>query len=277
VALSRRTGRSRFTLVLLILTSITVLTLDFRGSSAITSVRDVASTVFSPVRDAASSVFSPFTNAWNGLFHYGDVEKENERLRAQIDQIQGQQDANADAAKQLQALSELDKISEWTALPSVTSRVIAGPATNFEHVIEIDKGSDQGIKVGMPVVAGAGLVGRISEVHADRSVIKLLTDPDIVVGVRLLSSGETALLHGQGDGRPLVIDAGVDPKTPVPADETITTSGEDRAVFPAGVPIGTVSKSELAPAQLTQILTVTPSVDLTRLTFVKVLIWEPPA
>src|SRR5439155_3741104 len=276
MALSRRTGRSRFTLVLLILTSVTVLTLDYRGSSAIHSLRDFASTVFSPVRDTASSAFSPFTNAWNGLFHYGDVEKENERLRAELDQLQGQKDVNADAAKQFQDLSALDGITQWTTLPTVTARVIAGPATNFEHIIEIDRGSDQGLKVGMPVVAGAGLVGKVTEVQPTRSVIKLLTDPDIVVGVRLVSSGETALLHGQGDGQPLVIDAGVDPKTPVAAAEQITTSGEDRAVYPAGIPIGSVAKTELAPAQLTQVLTVTPSVDLTRLTFVKVLIWEPP-
>jgi cell shape-determining protein MreC len=61
----------------------------------------------------------------------------------------------------------------------------------------------------------------------------------------------------------------------VAPDESVSTSGEDRAVFPAGIPIGRVTKSELAPAQLTQILTVTPSVDLTRLTFLKVLRWLP--
>src|SRR4051794_1758866 len=127
MALSRRTGRSRFTLVLLLLTSITVLTLDFRGSSAIHSVRDVAGTVFSPVRDTASTAFSPFTNAWNGLFHYGEVENENEQLRAQLDELRGQQDVNADAAKQLADISQLEGITQWTALPSVTTRVIAGP------------------------------------------------------------------------------------------------------------------------------------------------------
>ena len=75
---------------------------------------------------------------------------------------------------------------------------------------------------------------------------------------------------------PLVIDAGIDPKVVVPPDELVTTSGEDRATFPAGIPIGTVSKMELASGQLTQLLTVTPLADLGRLTFVKVLLWEPP-
>ena len=276
MALSSRGGRSRFTLALLILTSVTVLTLDFRGSSAIQSLRNTASTVFSPVRDAAGTVFSPVSGAWNGLFHYGDVEKENERLRAEIEQLQGQAAQNADAKRAFDELAAAQGITQFTQLPAVTAQVIAGPLTNFEHTIEIDRGSSSGIKVDMPVVTGAGLVGRIVEVQDGRSVIKLLTDPSIVVGVRLVSSGDTGLLHGQGDGRPLVIDAGVVPAVVVPPDELVITSGEDRAAFPGGIPIGKVTKVDLASGQLNQVLTVTPMADLSRLTVLKVLLWEPP-
>jgi rod shape-determining protein MreC len=276
VALSSRGGRSRFTLALLILTSLTVLTLDFRGSSAIQSLRSTASTVFSPVRDAAGSAFSPVSNAWNGLFHYGNLKKENERLRAEIDQAQGQAAHDAAALAAYDELAKAQGITQFTSLPAVTAQVISGPLTNFEHTIEIDRGSASGIKVGMPVVTGAGLAGRVVEAQSGRSVIKLLTDPDIVVGVRLLSTGDTGLLHGQGDGKPLVLDAGIDPKVVVPPDELVSTSGEDRATFPGGIPIGNVTKADLASGQLTQVLTVTPLADLARLTFLKVLLWEPP-
>lgn len=263
-------------LALLILTSVTVLTLDFRGSSAIHSLRNAASSVFSPVRDTAGNVFSPVSNAWNGLFHYGDVKKENERLRAQVEDAQGQAAQNADAKKQLDELTSLEGIIQFTQLPSVTSEVISGPLTNFEHTLEIDRGSSKGIKVGMPVVTGAGLIGRVVDVQANRSVIKLLTDPDVVAGIRLASTGETGLLHGQGDGKPLIVDAGIDPKVNVPQDEIVLTSGEDRATFPGAIPIGRVTKTELSADQLIQVLTVTPLADLSRLTFVKVLVWEPP-
>ena len=277
MAISRRTGRSRFTLVLLILTSVTVLTLDFRGSGAINAARDGASTVFSPVRGGAERVFGPVGDAWNGLWHYNDVRKENEQLRAEIDSLRGQQAQQQDAAKQLQMISDLDKISQWTTLGGVDARVVAGPLTNFEHTLELDKGSNDGIAVDMPVVTGAGLVGRITRVENTRSVVKLLTDPDVVVGIRLLSSQETGLMHGTGDGQPLVIDQGIGPKVQVPPNELVTTSGDDRAAYPPNVPIGTVTRATLSSDQLHQILTVEPLADLGNLTFVKVLLWQPAA
>jgi rod shape-determining protein MreC len=275
VALSRRTGRSRFTLILLILTSVTVLTLDFRGSGAIATVRDGASAVFSPVRGGAERVFGPMGDAWNGLWHYDDVRKENEQLRAQIDQLRGQQAQQQDAQQQLLMISELDKISQWTALSGIDARVVAGPLTNFEHTLELDKGSNDGIAVDMPVVNGAGLVGRITEVQKSRSVVKLLTDPDVVVGVRLLTSQETGLMHGTGDDQPLTIDQGIGPKVAVPPNELVTTSGEDRATYPPNIPIGNVTTATMSSDQLRQVLTVEPLADLGNLTFVKVLVWQP--
>ncbi len=274
MALSSRGGRSRFTLALLILTSITVLTLDFRGSSAIRSLRSTASTVFSPVRDAAGTVFSPVGDAWNGLFHYDDVKKENDRLRAQIDQLQGQHDQNAEAkagVRRTVGPAGHQPVHE----PAIgDAQVVAGPLTNFEHTIEIDKGEASGIKVGMPVVTGAGLAGQVAEVQGNHSVIKLLTDPGIVVGVRLTSTGDTGLCHGQGDGKPLLIDAGIDPKWSSPPTNDHHQRRRPRDLS-RGDPHRKGLQTDLSPAQLTQLLTVTPAADLTRLSFVKVLIWEP--
>ena len=275
MALSRRTGRSRFTLVLLILTSVTILTLDFRGSGAVESLRDGASAVFSPVRGGAERVLSPMGDAWNGIWHYDDVRKENEQLRAQLDAVRGQQAQYQDAQKQVEMISELDKISQWTTLGGVDGRVVAGPLTNFEHTLEIDKGSNDGIAVNMPVVNGAGLIGRITEVQSKRSVVKLLTDPDVVVGVRLLTSQETGLMHGTGDSQPLTIDEGIGPKVQVPPNELVTTSGDDRATYPPNIPIGNVTSTTMSSDQLRQILTVQPLADLGNITFVKVLLWQP--
>src|SRR5689334_2051990 len=188
MALSRRSGRSRFTLILLVLTSVTILTLDFRGSSAVQGLRDNAAKLFTPVRGAADKVFHPVGNLWNGIWHYGDVKQENEALRRQIDDLQGQVDQNADAAKQLEELKKNDALDSLTQYQQVTARVASGAIGNFEHTIELDKGSSAGLQVGMPVLTGAGLVGRIVQVTSDTSVVKLITDADSQLGVRFTTS-----------------------------------------------------------------------------------------
>ncbi len=61
----------------------------------------------------------------------------------------------------------------------------------------------------------------------------------------------------------------------MPNGDVVTTSGVDRSIFPAGIPVGTVTAADLSPDQLTKVLTVTPLADMSRLAFVKVLLWEP--
>ena len=164
---------------LLVLTSITVLTLDFRGAGVVDDLRGAATTVFSPVADAASAVTEPFTDAWNGAFGYDDLERENERLREQIADMEGDVARADDANRQLAELAELEGITNYTTLPSVTARVVGGGLTNFEHAIQIDRGSDDGIVVGMPVVTGAGLVGRVATVTGNRSTVQLRQRPGL--------------------------------------------------------------------------------------------------
>ena len=82
MALYRRTGgRSRLTIALLVLSSLTLLTLDFRDAAIVQSARRGAATVFSPLRGAAETVSAPFTTAWRGVADYGDLEDENDELR----------------------------------------------------------------------------------------------------------------------------------------------------------------------------------------------------
>ena len=275
MALTRRTGRSRLTLALLVLTSVTVLTLDFRDSSVVSGAREVAATVFSPIRGVAETVTEPFANAWDGVTGYDDLERENDELRAQIDEMRGERVRDEDAAEQLDALLEQLQI-EWVGdIPTATARVIAGPGSNFSRAIEIDKGSADGLKEGMPVVTGAGLVGKLVQVTANRSHVMLVTDPDFAVGVRLVDSGATGTAEGAGEDEPLVVDTGLEEGTEVPDGAALTTSGSDRSAFPGFIPVGTVVGTRPGSGGLTVDLEVEPLADTSKLAFVTVLLWEP--
>jgi rod shape-determining protein MreC len=280
MALSRRSsrsGRSRFTLLLLVLTSVTVLTLDYRGSGVVDDLRGGAATVFAPVRDAGAWVGRPFADAWNGVFGYDELQSENEDLRARIDDLEGERAQSEDVLRQMDEIAELDDISRWTTLASVVARVAGGSLSNFQHTIEIDKGSDQGLAVGMPVVTGAGLVGRLTQVTGSRSVVELVSDPAWSYGVRLARSGEVGVAHGTGDGRPIVIDQGVERQVDVNMRETVTTSGFGDSIFPPDIPVGRVAELGVAPDQLSQVISVDLLADLDDLAYVRVLQWTPSA
>lgn len=281
MALSRRssrTGRSRFTLLLLVLTSLTVLTLDFRGSGVVDDLRGVASTIFSPLGDATASVTEPFTDAWNGAFGYSELEEENDRLRDQISAMEGDAAAAEDAIREMDELADLRGISRYTEIPTIAARVIGGSLTNFDHAIQLDRGSDSGIGEGMPVVTDAGLVGRVISVTGGRSTVQLLTDPAFDIGVRLADIGEIAIGHGTGEGEPLVIDAGIPVNAieQIEEDDAVTTSGYGRSIFPPGIPIGTVTSIERSADQLSVKLEVEPLAEIGNITFVEVLQWEAP-
>jgi rod shape-determining protein MreC len=276
VALSRRTGRSRFTLILLVLTSITVITLDFRGAGGgvFEDVREGALDLFAPVKDAADSVFEPVGDAWNGVFRYGDLEEENARLKDQLAELQGDRDRVEEVERAFDELLAQNQLDFARDVPQVSARVISSPLSNFELSFELDKGRDAGIKEGMTVVSGRGLVGRVVRVSASRSVVELLTDRDFAVGIRLRSSGEIGIATGGGREQPLSL-SGIDPGVEIRRRELATTSGLPQSAFPPGIPVGRVQEATSERGELEQEVQLAPIADVERLTFVKVLIWEP--
>lgn len=282
----RRSGRSRLTILLLVLTSITVLTLDFRGVGFLGDARRTVGSALSPLQGAADFVASPFQNTWNGITGYDDLEAENEALRNQVEQLEGEAARNADVAAQYDELVSQVDIPWVGALSTATARVVQQPATSFSHVIGIDKGTDAGIRVGMPVVVGdsdglGGLVGQVVDVGEGRASVQLLTDPEFRVGVRLVTSQRFGTAAGQGAGRHLRIDTGIEPGEPdadLPRLEIVTTSGiDERSSFPASIPVGKVTRTRPANGGLTLEVFAEPLADLDQLSFVSVVLTTPVA
>ncbi|MEO7837408.1 MAG: rod shape-determining protein MreC [Acidimicrobiales bacterium] len=274
--MSRRSARPRFTLLLLVLTAITLLTLDERsgGIGPVGALRDGARDVFAPVQDAADAAFRPVGDFFQGAVHYADVEDENARLRQQLAERDGVVLQAEDAARERKALLDQQDLAFAGDIPSVAARVVVGPASSFDLTVQIDRGRNAGVAPGMPVVAGAGLVGRVVDVSRSRATILLITDPKSSVGVRLAGSGDVAVAAGRGSRSPLRLDY-VDPLSKVDKGETVVTSGLQQSVFPAGVPVGKVAAVRSGAGALQQDVAVDPAVDLKRLTFVKVLQWSP--
>jgi rod shape-determining protein MreC len=276
LAVPNRTGRSRLTLILLLVTSVTLLTLDFRGFGPIQSAQDTARDVFQPVQDGAAKVFGPVTNSWSAVTEYDQLEEENVQLRAELDALRAESITNSNAEQELAAiLTELD-IEYLGDISRTTARII-GQIGNFsDFTVEIDKGSNDGIRVQMPAVTSGGLIGQVIEVGANRSRIGLITDPDFNVGVRLVGLDEIAIASGAGDGEPLIVQSGVDSETVVELGTSAVTSGVHGSLYPPDIPVGLVSDVSVDETTLNQVLRITPTADVENLTFVTVLLYTPP-
>ena len=276
MAVYRRTSRPRFTLLLLVLTAVTLLTLDERsnGLGVVDAARDGARDLFAPVKEAADATFSPVVDFLDGALHHGDLKAENERLRDQLSEREATVLRAADAEREREALLDLAELDFVGDIPAVAARVVLTPASGFDVTLRIDKGRDAGIAKGMPVVSGGGLVGRVIDVSRKRATVRLVTDSSSSVGVRISSTGDLAVAAGRGTGSTLRVDL-VDPATEVAKGEIVVTSGLQNSAFPPGIPVGKVVAANTAAGALQQDVTIEPVVDLRRITFVKVLLWGP--
>ncbi len=281
MAPAQRTGRSRYRLALLILTSITLLSLDFRSFGPLDAAQSTVRDLLHPVTSVVGTALSPIGDAWNAAFRYGDLESENQELRRQIDEMSGLAiEVEADSAAFARLQKAVD-IRFGEGIPTVAATVLRGEVGNFDtNVVTISKGSNSGIREGMAVVTGAGLVGRIDQVDRGESTVELISEPSLVVGVRVVSTDEVGLGHGvAGEPHSFVIDQGPgwpengDPALLPRIGSAVVTATDSR--YSAEIPVGTVVDVS-TPDGLAMVITVELSNDVTDLGFVSVMLDEAP-
>lgn len=276
MAVYRRSSRARFILLLLVLTAITLVTIDTRGSGGgLTGrVRNAAHDVFAPVQSATHAVLRPIGNFFTGVFDYGSLKRENARLRDQLAQETQQALNSSNAQRQLRILSEQEHLDFVGNIPTVAAQVIDESSSNFEVSVQINRGTHSGIAVGMPVVTGGGLIGRIDQASANGATVLLLTDPTFSVGVRLVTNGQVLVADGAGAGKPMNVELANSGIQIHPGDRLVT-SGLSMEEYPPDIPVATVKSVEAAPGNLVQNVTATPTANIASLEYVQVLQWSP--
>lgn len=274
----RDTRRTRFVLVLLLLISLTLITIDFRAGSTspLAMLRGFGAAVFGPIERGAAAVVEPVNNTLQGLVNargsqqkIASLERENTRLRAQLRSNQLAQEQRAE----LDGLLELAGRGRYRLVPAEV--VAVRGALGFEYTATIDAGSSDGIKPDMTVICADGLVGRVIQVGERTSTVLLAIDGSSHVGARLERSDEIGLVQGNGLGalRLQLLDSDAPVRR---GDRLVTFGSQGGTPYVPGVPIGTVTGMRKDPASLTLTATVDPFVDFSRLDLVGVVV-QPPA
>ena len=265
--------RRRTSLALLLLTSITLLSLDYQGFQPLNQVQSAVRSIVDPLAGSSDSITSPITNAWRSFSEFEELEDENIRLKRELAEIQGNSVRASAAEESLRALLEEIEIDYIGGAETVVAQVIDRPGNFESYSIEIDRGTDDGVRRGMPVVTSAGLDGRVSEVQGGFSQVRLLHQPDFPLGIRVVGTGEVALARGQGIGQDLVVKDGIIEATVIKVGDPVVTSGIEGSSYPPDLVVGVVSDVDFDAQLLEQEISVRLVAQLDDLRFVTIILW----
>lgn len=191
------------------------------------------------------------------------LREQNEALEREVEQlreIQGEYQLLLDLFNRARQSPELSR---------QTAAVIGMDTSPSIRSIIIDKGSDDGVRVGMPVESSRGLVGRVFRTTNRSAQVILITDNSSAIPARLGNSRATGLLRGGGIGGTLLMDW-IDLKYQVEVGEVALTSGLG-GEFPQDVVIGRVIEVYRSEAELSQRALVQPATDFASLEVVFVI------
>ncbi len=174
-------------IAILALTSILLITMDLRDSFPVSGLRRLFGVIFQPVEGATRVITTPINNIWHGMTDYGDVSKENKRLKDLIARQEGATIANIAGVREAQELLALNGLPTLAGIDSCTGQVVGQSPSNFSQTVEINQGRRCGIRVGMPVLNAAGLIGKVTESLDDRAVVMLITDPAYSLSVKIVN------------------------------------------------------------------------------------------
>ena len=193
----------------------------------------------------------------------------NAELEAQISQLQTQVIDLQQRVSQTEILAALVDFSRANPESSYkAASVIGRDPSPFLHYIIINRGSNDGILRGMPVVTNQGLVGRIDAVIADAARVQLITDPAATVNVHLKNANTDAVLLGSVTGD-ISLDM-ISQDATVQGGDLILTSGLGGG-YPPDLIVGQIINVRKLDYQLFQQATVQSAVDFSRLDIVLVI------
>jgi rod shape-determining protein MreC len=263
----------------LVLAALTLVTIDARsnGSGVLSDVRSKVDDVFSPLQRATHNALRPFGDFLSGALNYGSLKAENQRLRQDVANQQVQQAVTQAEQTEYEQLLKLLHLPFAKGIPFVTAQVIDNSSSNFETTITINKGRSDGVANGQPVVAAGGLVGTVQLASDHQATIVLITNPNFVVGVSL-PQGNVGSAQGLGRTDPMKVTVVPTSNTTAPhvhKNDILLTSGLDTERFPKGIPVGRVTQITADPTDPEPDVTITPTVDLSNLSYLNVLLWAP--
>lgn len=273
--------KRRAVLAALVIASVVLLTVSFGETprGGLHALQRGAQEVLTPIQSGASRVLKPLRDAVGWVGDALAARQENERLRDEVARLRQGVAATATDRRDAEQLRALVGLTDARGFPRgvdpLTARVIGRSPNVWYSALQIDKGTGDGVEVDQPVIAGGGLVGRVSYVSAGAARVTLITDRSSAVSAQAMPRGAAGIVRPNvGNSRDLLLDF-IEKGRKVKRGDTVVTSGAISAkfesLFPRGIPIGRVRPIDSSDFELYQRVHIEPFADLSRMDFVQVL------
>jgi rod shape-determining protein MreC len=284
----KQVRRRRAVLGLLVAVSIILLTAYFgeSPSSPLHSVQRGIDTVLSPIQSGASTALKPFrdiTGFFSDTFRAKDqvkqLKKQVQTYRTELAQLQNAQIVNSQLSKEV----GLDNSIGISSYQPVAAHLLTRDSNLWYASIEVDKGSDDGVRNGDPVLGDGALVGHVTDVASGVSWVTLITDHSSAVTAEVQDAqGDTGVLvPAVGNPDQLILQEIINRKAPIQNSQQVVTagfkSGPLDSLFPPGIPIGQVTNFTQAGLLGSGQVSVNIAADLRHLDSVQILTKPHPA
>ncbi|MBZ5557404.1 MAG: rod shape-determining protein MreC [Acidobacteriia bacterium] len=260
--------RSGYLFLGVILGQILLISAQVNSRTGVPVLEAVTFGIFAEVQRGVSAGVSGALRVWGGYVGLRNLKSENDALKRQLAAAEvaaQEQRAQVDRVRTLQQLLELRDRSN---LQTTAAEIIGAAATPDFRTVTIDKGTRDGLRPDMSVIAPAGVVGRIVVPSARAAKVQLLIDRNAAAGAIVERSRAQGVIVGSGDER-LRMEY-VSEVFDVVEGDLVVTSGID-GIYPKGFAIGRVETVEKSGSAYKRI-TVKPAVDFSALENVLVVL-----
>lgn len=229
----------------------------WRGDNWFTSI--IQEAVY-PIEYAWFAVSTTVGDGWNGYISLSQASRENEKLKRQLAEQQSRTMDFDEQALEIARLRKLMGFAQHFERRLLVAEIIGSVRTSPFYSLRLSRGSNSGVKVGMPVVTPDGVVGKVIRSGSSFSDVQLLTDTNFHMDVLLQRTRVRGVLRGLSGSRCVL---NLHQKAEVRIGDTLITSGIVGG-FPKGMPIGQVVKISYESDNVSQVITVEPWVDYRR-------------
>jgi len=248
--------------IALLLISLSILSYSAARLSETGLLRKMVLEIAAPVEDAINRSLKGLHDTWNRYLFLVGKEDENRRLRRDNAVLNGLLNSYREGYLEGMRLQKLLDIRNGPAHRAVAARVIDNDRTSLFKTILINKGTTEGLRVGLPVLSDQGVVGRIIETSWHASRVLLLIDENSNVDALIQRNRVQGILQGAGSaGCNLKYISRVEN---IQTGDVVLSSGL-AGVFPKGLLLGFVTGTTGAEGGLFQKIDVAAAVDFGKL------------